>query len=355
MERHKKVLMFLKNGVGGAERMTVLIGKFLVEHGSEVGIYTIGDSGRSTPITDFIPDDIPVGNIKYTSMISLIRRIRSVLNTERPDVVFSSTLFINDKLLLLKPFFPKIKFIMRCENYFYTFNPRQQFLIKTLYPFADAIIAQTKEMRDELINEAHINADKVHTLENPIDKSYIDNKISLSSSPYDCSDKIRFVASGRFAYQKGFDLLVEAFNIVHQSVPDAELYIIGHKDGVCKSEYEKIEKIILGYELMDNIHCVGFQTNPYSFIKYADCFVLSSRWEGLPNVLIEAMYLGTPVAAFACIPIIERIVNDGINGYIATAEDVNELASAMLSAAKLGKVEFTYKGATPEDYVRLFQ
>lgn len=355
MERHKKVLMFLKNGVGGAERMTVLIGKFLVEHGSEVGIYTIGDSVRSTPITDFIPHDIHVANIKYTTTISLVRRIRSLLNKERPDAVFSSTLFINDKLLLLRPFYPKIKFIVRCENYLYTFKPRQKFLIKNLYRYADAIIAQTKEMRDELIRDTRINAEKVHTFENPIDRAYIDNKVSTSASPYDGRDRIRFVASGRFAYQKGFDLLVEAFNIVHQSLPDAELYIIGHKDGGCKSDYEKVEKIIQGYELKNYIHCVGFQTNPYSYIKYADCFVLSSRWEGLPNVLIEAMYLGTPVAAFACIPIIERIVNDGINGYIATAEDVNELASAMLSAAKLGKVEFTYKGATPEDYVRLFQ
>lgn len=355
MGGHKKVLMFLQNGVGGAERMTVLIGKFLVEHGSEVRFYTIGDSGRNTPISDFIPDDIFVENIKYTSTISLIKNIRTVVKKESPDVVFSSVLFISNKLLLLRPFFPKIKFIVRCENYFYTFNPRQQFLIKTLYPFADAIIAQTKEMRDELINEAHINADKVHTLENPIDKSYIDNKISLSSSPYDCSDKIRFAASGRFAYQKGFDLLVEAFNIVHQSVPDAELYIIGHKDGVCKSEYEKVEKIIQRYELENYIHCVGFQTNPYSYIKYADCFVLSSRWEGLPNVLIEALYLGTPAAAFACIPIIERIVNDGINGYVVKAEDVNGLASAMLDAAKLGRVDFTYKGAGADDYVNLFQ
>ena len=107
---------------------------------------------------------------------------------------------------------------------------------------------------------------------------------------------------------------------------------------------------------MENyIHCVGFQTNPYSYIKYADCFVLSSRWEGLPNVLIEALYLGTPAAAFACIPIIERIVNDGINGYVVKAEDVNGLASAMLDAAKLGRVDFTYKGAGADDYVNLFQ
>ncbi len=355
MEGHKKVLMFLQNGVGGAERMTVLIGKFLVEHGSEVRFYTIGDSSRNTNISDFIPDDISVENIKYTSTISLIRNIRAVVKKESPDVVFSSVLFISNKLLLLRPLFPKIKFIVRCENYLYTFNPCQRFVIKTLYRFADAIIAQTKEMKDELIKDAHINADKVHVLENSIDKSNIDNKVSLSSSPYEGCDKIRFVASGRFAYQKGFDLLVEAFNIVHQAVPEAELYIIGHKDGVCEYEYKKVEKRILGYKLDDYIHCVGFQTNPYSYIKYADCFVLSSRWEGLPNVLIEALYLGTPAAAFACIPIIERIVNDGVNGYVATAEDVNGLASAMLNAAKLGRVEFTYKGAGPDEYVNLFK
>lgn len=63
--------------------------------------------------------------------------------------------------------------------------------------------------------------------------------------------------------------------------------------------------------MSDCVFCVGFKNNPYVYMKHADCFVLSSRNEGLPNVMIEALYLGTPVAAYKCIPVIERIVDEG--------------------------------------------
>ena len=77
---------------------------------------------------------------------------------------------------------------------------------------------------------------------------------------------------------------------------------------------------------------VGFQANPYKYLKYADVFVLSSIYEGLPNVMLEAMYLGKPVAVTACIPYISQVVRPGVNGYLAPVGDSNALAKAMTEA-----------------------
>lgn len=89
-------------------------------------------------------------------------------------------------------------------------------------------------------------------------------------------------------------------------------------------------------------------------MKYANCFVLSSRNEGLPNVMIEALYLGTPVAAFKCIPVIERIVSQGTTGYLAAKENIRELADAMLKAVKLGRIETTYNTNSEVIFSKIF-
>lgn len=114
--------------------------------------------------------------------------------------------------------------------------------------------------------------------------------------------------------------------------------------------YNEVKQLIEKHGLQDSVKCVGFQNNPYVYIKYADCFVLSSRWEGLPNVMIESLYLGTPVAAFKCIPVIGRIVTDGADGYLAEKENVESLAKAMMKASELGRVMSVYKSASMEDF-----
>ena len=107
-------------------------------------------------------------------------------------------------------------------------------------------------------------------------------------------------------------------------------------------------------ELQGSVEFTGFKSNPYIYMKNADCFVLSSRNEGLPNVMIEALYLGTPVAAFKCIPVIERIVSEGRTGYLASKENVEELAAAMEKAVTLGRIETTYNANSEEKFRKIF-
>lgn len=352
----KKMLVFAQSGVGGTERMSVTITKSLDRDKFKVQYYLVGDfEDERAPLKQFIPDDLSVHCIGSCSSIQLILKFFFILAKEKPDVVFASVLNINNKLLLLRKLFRHVKFVIRCDNYLYTYNDKQRRIILKTYPNADIIIAQTKEMKQELIDEMHISEDKVVVLQNPVDTETINTKIQAGKNPYSNNGKVQYVASGRFAYQKGFDLLVEAFAIVKKQQPEAELYIVGRKDGGCEDYYNEVKQLIENYGLQDSVKCVGFQNNPYVYIKYADCFVLSSRWEGLPNVMIESLYLGTPVAAFKCIPIIERIISDGVDGCLAEKDNISSLANAMLKASRLGRVKTNYKSAQISDFHAIFK
>ena len=349
----KKALLFVQDGVGGAERMTALIGKSLDSNKYDVCFCLIERAVNST-IVDFIPEEIRKRRIPNTGALMLMFNMAKVLLLEKPDVVFSSVFNLSNKLLLLRWLTPRSMYIVRCDNYLYTYNNQQKKILVRTYPKADILIAQTEEMGAELIEFAKVPSENVKVLHNPIDKTLIDKKLSGATNPYQENGKKHFVAVGRFYPQKGFDLLIDAFIKLYNYRQDVDLHIVGDTtiDG------GEVAKAIRGVAehagVSDLVHFYGYQANPYPYIKYADCFVLSSRWEGLPNVMIEALYLGTPVAAFKCIPIIERIINNCVDGVLAERENVESLAFAMQKSLQLGRVKSRYKSSKIEEFTKLF-
>lgn len=355
MTRRKKVIIFLQGGVGGAERMSVFIGKSLNREYFDVKFVTVSKGDNGQTIKQFIPKEYEVVDLFNTNVTKLIKNIYLAIKREDPEVVFSSVYFLNNKVIPMSFMFPKVRFVIRIENYLYTFNLRKRFIMRCLYRRASAIIAQTQEMKDELVEQLHVKASKVVVFENPVDKESIDLKVADSHNPFPNDGKKHVVAVGRFAYQKGYDLLVEAMSIIRNKEVDVDLYIVGANTGAWYNHYVAIIRDIQRLGIIDSVHCVGFDNNPYQYMKYADCFVLSSRWEGLPNVLAEALYLKIPVAAFKCIPIVERMVRNGIDGFLAEKEDVKGLADAICKAMEIREISPVYKGASKDDYEELFK
>ena len=349
----KKVLMFLHDGVGGAELIAVLVGKELDRQQFEV-VLCLVDRGWSPSIRSFIPEGYRIISIPDTDPLRRINNIRKTLVDESPQVVFSSVMSLSTKILLLRNFFPNIKFIIRCENYLYSYNRIQHYYIKLTYHRSDVIIAQTEEMKDELMEEIGIAGDKIIVLHNPVDTNTIRNQLTNSGNPYPEDEKKHVVASGRFVKDKGFDILVRSFCKLAKEDSNIDLYIIGNNTIDDGSILHEINEVVKENNLTGRVHCPGFQTEPYKWIKYADCFVLSSRLEGLPNVLIEALYLGTPCAAVECVPVVGRIIEEGVTGYLAEMENVDSLALAMKKAVSLGHIESQYKSATIKDFEKLF-
>lgn len=355
MEKRKKVLFFLMSAVGGAERMTVTFAKQLNREKYDVIFYLL-DYKSSRGILDFIPKTYKIHHILSSSFglnPKVVGAFYKILKNENPDIVFSSLISINFRLLLWKPFFKKVCFVVRNNIYLKktSISFIQRMLMRFTYPRADYIIAQTDEMKEELIDLLHLDASTIRVIQNPVDTETIDNKLN-HYVPFMNSLTTNYVGIGRYSKGKAFDVLVKAFNIVCQKEPESELYIVGRYDE--KSDfYIKLMELIDRLKLESKIHIEGYSNNPYKYMKNADCFVLASRSEGLPNALIEAQYIGTPAAACTCIPVIERIVENGKNGFLAKPEDFEGLAQAMINASKLGRIKSSYQPAAFNEFVEL--
>lgn len=348
----KSILIFILNGLGGAEKVQIQIAKFLQQDGWKLHFCSISYQGNDHIIPKFLPDNINYRSISFNSQYDFIKQLYHEISVVKPSAVFASAMHINQRLLLLSLLFPKIKFVVRNDNGLYTIPKWKQFTLRITYKFADKIITQTEEMENELVSIG-IKKKKIQTLHNPVNIQEIKEK-ALWYNPYERNNSIKFVAVGRFAKQKGFDVLIEAFNLVVKEMPDSELYIVGDTDYGNSEVADELKSLISKYRLNDKVFFPGFQENPYPYVANADVFVLSSRYEGLPNSLIEALTLGKPCAATKCIPIISRIIQDGKNGFLACPENTKELAEAMISASKLKDIENTYSPSQNTDFVRLF-
>ena len=137
------------------------------------------------------------------------------------------------------------------------------------------------------------------------------------------------LAMGRLSHEKGFDLLLEAWSLAIKRLPDWSLRIVG--DGKMRDELVHLAST-LGIE--DHVTFAPFSDDPFSLFSRCGVFVLSSRFEGLPFVLIEAMTCGTACVSFDCPNGPREVIQNGVNGVLVPAEDVGALANAMV---KLGQ------------------
>lgn len=346
----RKVLFFLFGGVGGAERMTLTIAKMLPLERYEVKFVVCG---RLKDIYNFLPAGYDVLTIEWHNIHVFPRiRLANVIHKEKPDFVYSSTMQLN-VLLLQAAHWMQVKCIVRNDNMLDYVSDSMKRRLAKYYPLAHRVIAQQEEMQAELIDLLHSDTSQVVCLHNPLDVKLILSKID-EPSPYPAGNAINYLWVGNYLPTKGHDLLAQAFAIVHSRRPETHLYFVGNIVETFPN-YQKTKRIVTEAGLTDFVHFVGQQSNPYKWMKYCDCFVLPSRKEGLPNVLLEAMFLRRPVVASVCVPVIDRMVKDGINGYKVKPEAVEDMAIAMEKSLALEHPEPIFQSSTEEDFVKLFE
>lgn len=333
----KKVLFCVPPSCGGAERVTLTIAKLLDSEKYDVKVVIIGKT--TGEIKEFIPDYMEITHVKINNIwdFTTLKLIR-LFKKEKPNTVFCSLMYLNVRIILAAKIVGKIKTVVRNNIAFGRMRFDNAFLIKKLYPNADAIILQTDEMKQEIMAALNVEESKLHVIFNPIDTDSIETKLKKVESPFNekCQN---YVFVGRIDYVKGLDVLIPAFAKVVALNQNARLFLVG-KIVETDSYYQLLKKQITDLHLEDYIVWTGFTNNPYQYIKYADCFVLPSRVEGLPNVLLDAMYLQVPVVATRSVPVIDRIVTTE-RGIVIGLEDEKALLHAMQKAINL-KINVPY-------------
>lgn len=169
-------------------------------------------------------------------------------------------------------------------------------LIKyVLFPLSSGIISNAQEINFILHQTLKFKSSKLHFIENAIDGTQIKKMMHSSNSREIILNSPSLLAMGRFAQQKGFIELMDVIKKVVADIPNLNAYIVGK--GPLKKQ---LDQIIVDYDLQNNVTLMPFQSNPYVLMKQVDVFVLPSFYEGMPNILLEALACGCQIISTNC-------------------------------------------------------
>lgn len=339
-----KVTFITPSLSGGAEKNIVNIINLLDRSKFDI---TLIVCGRDLSYLSLLPQNIKFFFLKRENVRSSLPRVFKILYSSQPDIVYTTANQLSIPVRFFKMFtFSKFIDIARIPS-LPSNNLGQTIKDKILKKFegfvyrrVDCVVAQSIQMADEIRIFHKVNEKRIRVIQNPVDKELVLQLANRQVIEF-CRDDFNIVAVGTLYSIKGFDLLIQSINILKQSIPNIKLHILG-KEGIELEYGNFLKSLVSNLNLGSYIVFHGYQINPFSYIKDADLFVLSSRKEGFPNVVLEALTIGTPVVVTNCVDF-TGIIEEGVNGVIVEKESVEALAEGVLMARGLEKKKFIYK------------
>lgn len=314
---------------GGAERVVVNMANGFVKLGISVDLLLSSAVG---PYIELLTPKVNIVDLNTGRVLSSLPRLIKYLHEQTPTVFISHQAHANIIAIIAHLIDHSRSKLIVCEHSvpsrYSSFSHKiiDRFipiLESLLYPFVDAIVGVSSQVVNEVRSLLISGKHKVHLIHNPIINSNI-YELMDEKPPELYSSKGKIILSvGRLVPVKGYRSLIHAFVFIRKKI-DADLFILGEGK-------QRIELTLLAKELKieKNVHLLGFMKNPYSFMKNADVFVLSSIYEGLPTVLIEAMACGVPVVSTKSGGSTE-ILGKGKYGKLVPAENPQSLAKAIV-------------------------
>jgi glycosyltransferase involved in cell wall biosynthesis len=207
-------------------------------------------------------------------------------------------------------------------------------LVARFYPWADYVVGVSAGVVDDLARLTQLEPAKLRVIFNPIVTAELAERArSPVEHPWFVNGTPVFVAAGRLRPQKDFPLLLHAFARVVSTWPAARLLVLGEGP-----EREHLEGLVRELGIDEYVDLPGATGNPYAYMARATAFILSSRWEGLPTALVEALSCGVPVIATDCPSGPREILANGRYGELVPVGDAEGLSRAM-EAALAGRLE----------------
>ncbi len=319
---------------GGMERVLANKANWLVAHGHEVVVITTDQHGEPPYFemdSRIARYDLAI-NYEDNNGKSFLdklcrypfkqlrhrRRLSSLLRQLRPDVTVS--MFCNDAGIVSKIADGSAKVL---EIHFSRFK-REQYGRKGLWQLADRLRSHNdlKTVRDYSKFVVLTEEDRSYWGDLP-NIEVIPNANTMQVTPHYDTTSMQVIAVGRFSYQKGFDRLVKAWKMVAEKHPDWSLHIYGNGDR------EEISRMVGELDLSASVYLHDATPDIVDRYKQSAFLVMSSRYEGLPMVMIEAQSCGLPVVSFDCKCGPKDIITNGENGLLVKEGDINGLAAAI--------------------------
>jgi len=304
-----KILMVIHSlsHVGGAETIFVHYANYFVSKGYHVSVCILNNEEVRFELDKKI--SLYRNESSKRSLFYQVQFIKNTIKKADPDSVISYVSAVNILSTLAAKMAKKPIVIAEHSSYENGLKNRVwKSLRRMVYPFANRLIILTQEDKKK-----YHYVKEVHVLRNPL---------MLHQNHLGKERENIIFAAGRLEYIKGFDMLIEAFGRLNQ--PHWKLMIAGEG-----SERQALEKLIERLHLQDRVVLLGFVKDVESYYRSASLYVLSSRTEGFPGALCEAMGYGCASIAFDCETGPKEIIRHGENGILVPANDVEKLSQEM--------------------------
>jgi glycosyltransferase involved in cell wall biosynthesis len=292
-----RVLFFIPALVpGGAERVTATLLRNLSREKFDISLAIV--SQKDSVFSAELPPDIPIIDLRATRLRYALSKIVRLLWKVKPDIVFSTIDYFNVTLGATRQFWPRhTRFIARPTILFSAALERQgrprlwRAFTKIALLNTDLLVFQSPEMEQDYRVALDWPGGDAAVIPNPLDFTFVEERAASQTveTGYDPSS-FNLVASGRLEEQKGFDLAIEAIALANDK--SVCLTILG--EGSLRNA---LEQKVRDLHVEDRVRLAGYRHNPYPYYAQADGLLLSSRFEGFPNVVLEALSCGTPIVS----------------------------------------------------------
>jgi glycosyltransferase involved in cell wall biosynthesis len=337
----QRVAIFTANmDGGGAERAMLKLASGIASHGYTVDLVLSRAEGH---YLDEVPDTVRIVDLHARRVLSSIPGLVRYLRRERPSAMLTSMNYVNVVGIWARAIARvDTRLIVNEQNALSletAHSPRRRHrlmprLIRRFYPWADGVTSVARGTADDLVRTAGVSPDMIEVVHNPIVTSELRElaRAPLDHPWFEPGQAPVVLAVGRLSPQKDFGTLIRAFSRVLPGRP-CRLLILG--DG---PERASLEALVSALRLTGSVDLAGWVANPYPYMAHSGAFVLSSRWEGLPSVLIEALFCGVPVVATDCLSGPREILEGGRYGRLVPVGDEEALAGG-IDAALAGDVQ----------------